>query len=636
MGDQIGSSVRGSLEYVSIDEISKLLDSSLEIHTKKSILADICRLNALFMIAKAGSGHIGSSFSSMDIMTSIMYDCLFDNRLDKKTIFFSSKGHDTPALYSNLMAFKQLDFDFIHGLRTLSGLPGHPDVATKGIFTNTGSLGMGVSKAKGFITANRIFGNSTKVFVLTGDGELQEGQFWESLLSAVNNKMDELTIIVDHNKLQSDTLVSQVSDLGNLQSKFESFGFFVHRCNGNSIEEIDNAIHNVKSPTGQPRAIIADTIKGKGVSFMEHTSIDSDVELYKYHSGAPDSDSYFLALDELKEKINKKLESNSMSDLKTVTETRSELPNIQDNKVKLVSAYTEALLNEAKNNTKIMALDADLVLDTGLIPFQKNFPDRFIECGIAEQDMVSQAGTIALSGLLPIVHSFACFLTARPMEQIYNNASEKSKIIYIGTLAGLIPAGPGHSHQGVRDIATMGSVSGMTVIEPSNPLQVKDALEWAVKENDSSTYIRLCSVPVDVNDFNQPLPQMGYGQYCREGDDGIIFTYGPIMLKNAISASDELKNNGKNIAVINLPWLNKINLSWLESVMHNQTNVLVCDNHYVIGGLSDRIAESLLRINTAQINFKTLGVKGIPVCGSPDEVLNHHEIDTESIKKIFL
>ena len=108
-----------------------------------------------------------------------------------------------------------------------------------------------------------------------------------------------------------------------------------------------------------------------------------------------------------------------------------------------------------------------MVLDTGLIPFAEKFPDRFIECGIAEQDMVSQAGGMALKGLLPIVHSFACFLTARPSEQIYNNSTEHTKIIYVGTLAGVLPGGPGHSHQGVRDISTMSAIPGMIVFEPS-------------------------------------------------------------------------------------------------------------------------------------------------------------------------
>ena len=133
--------------------------------------------------------------------------------------------------------------------------------------------------------------------------------------------------------------------------------------------------------------------------------------------------------------------------------------NIQQS---LLSSYSNSIVNEAGKNKKIIALDGDLVLDTGLIEFEKKFPERFIECGIAEQDMVSQAGTLAKEGFIPIVHSFSSFLTARPNEQIYNNSTEETKVIYSGFLAGLLPSGPGHSHQAVRDIASM---SGMHNLE---------------------------------------------------------------------------------------------------------------------------------------------------------------------------
>ena len=130
---------------------------------------------------------------------------------------------------------------------------------------------MGISKAKGMILARRLSKISGRVFVLTGDGELQEGQFWESLVSAANYNMDELFVIVDHNKLQSDTLLSEVSDLGDILSKVKSFGWNVDQCDGNNIESLENAINRLKETSG-PKFLLANTIKGKGVSFMEHTA----------------------------------------------------------------------------------------------------------------------------------------------------------------------------------------------------------------------------------------------------------------------------------------------------------------------------------------------------------------------------
>ena len=133
---------------------------------------------------------------------------------------------------------------------------------------------------------------------------MQEGQFWESLVSAVNHKLHELVVIIDHNKLQSDTLVAKVSDLGDLEAKLSAFGWDVSRCDGNDLTSFSNTLAKTKSVIDKPKIIIADTIKGKGVSFMEHTSIDSDVENYKFHSGAPTAKAYIHAAQELIDKAN--------------------------------------------------------------------------------------------------------------------------------------------------------------------------------------------------------------------------------------------------------------------------------------------------------------------------------------------
>jgi len=279
-----------------------VLNSELCSVDKAKIYASLCRINTLYMIAKAGSGHIGSSFSSMDIISWIHLNKIFSKNTTKtkgEHIFFSSKGHDAPAIYSSLIGVGELDFDLLHQLRRIEGLPGHPDVSIPGVITNTGSLGMGISKAKGMIFANRRNNIRKNIFVLTGDGELQEGQFWESLLSAANYNISELIVIIDHNKLQSDTFVSNVSDLGDLESKLQSFGWHVSRCDGNNLEEFSNIVESLSDEIMKPKVIIADTVKGKGVSFMEHTSEDSDTEFYKFHSGAPSSDLYYLAVQEL-------------------------------------------------------------------------------------------------------------------------------------------------------------------------------------------------------------------------------------------------------------------------------------------------------------------------------------------------
>lgn len=209
-----------------------------------------CRLNALYMIARAGSGHIGSSFSSLDIVTWLyLTESRGDAYGDGENQYFSSKGHDAPGLYAVMLALEKLPFDMIHRLRQLNGLPGHPDLGTPGIVTNTGSLGMGISKAKGLVLGRRLRGLGGRVFVMTGDGELQEGQIWESLIGAANLGLHEIVAIVDHNKLQSDTFVERTSSLGDLEGKFRSFGWRVERVNRHDFDELSEALGSAAGAT---------------------------------------------------------------------------------------------------------------------------------------------------------------------------------------------------------------------------------------------------------------------------------------------------------------------------------------------------------------------------------------------------
>lgn len=626
MGDIIGQAVEGKLYYLSKNQFDAVKNTNLDRVVRTSILSDMCRLNTLYMIARAGSGHIGSSFSSMDI-----FNWLFWEILTEEDVFFSSKGHDAPGYYSVLMAMGKLPFDLIHKLRRIDGLPGHPDVNTPHIITNTGSLGMGVSKAKGMIFANRLKGQKNKIFVLTGDGELQEGQFWESLVSAVNYGLDELTVIIDHNKLQSDTFVKNVSDLGDLEAKLKAFGWCVARCDGNDIEAFSKTLDSLDKET-RPKIIIADTIKGKGVSFMEHTSLDSDVEMYKFHSGAPDKLSYQTAAQEIIKRLNSTIERLNINPLSFEFIDRPKTVQSQQNIQKMIPAYSKALLTSAEKNDKLIALDADLVLDTGLIPFKEKFPNRFIECGIAEQDMVSIAGGMALSGALPVVHSFACFLSTRPNEQIYNNATESTKIIYVGSLAGVLPGGPGHSHQAVRDIASLSGIPGLTLIEPCCEQEVESVVDWAVNVNNQSTYIRLTSIPcaIPFEYVSQPL-HVGIGNVLKKGTSNIaILTYGPVMLSEAYNAAMQLDSKGISITVINLPWLNRVNSEWLSTVLLGITKLITIDNHYIESGQGEFIAAQIVRnaISTEVIN---LGVVDIPKCGQNDEVLFQYNLDSLSL-----
>jgi transketolase len=621
-----------TLHYIPLHEITRLLSLPCSARARTALFAAACRINTLYMIASAGSGHIGSSFSSLDIVS-----WLFLQELGDEGVYFSSKGHDVPGLYSVLLGLGRLPFEKIHALRRLGGLPGHPNIATvPQMVTNTGSLGMGISKAKGMALANRLNGQRKPIYVLTGDGELQEGQIWESLQGGVNCQLDEITVIVDHNKLQSDTLVSKTSDLGDLEKKFASFGWHVARCDGHDLDQLAAVFAEFRTVRGRPKVLIADTVKGRGVSFMEHTSMDSDVALYRFHSGAPDYAVYEKAVAEMLANANEKLASLGAVPLRTESAPAPRRPSVEGFQ-RLVGAYSKALVAQAEKEKSLVVLDADLLLDTGLIPYKEKFPDRFFECGIAEQDMVSMAGGMALRGLLPIVHSFACFLSTRPNEQIYNNASEGTKIIYVGSLAGLLPGTPGHSHQSVRDISAVAATPGLIALEPSCEAEVALALDYCVSRARESCYLRLVSLPCEIP-FQLPAHyqlEVGHGVTLAEGTDLLVFGYGPILLAQACKAAAALQASGApSVKIVNLPWLNRLDSAWLAETVRGFSRVVTLDNHYVAGGQGQMIAARLAGLGLP-LRVWNLGVHDFPLCGQHEEVLKAHRLDAASLAEEF-
>jgi transketolase len=620
------------ITYVSDRSLTAIRSWQVGKVERAAVFADVCRLNTLSMIMEAGSGHIGSSFSAMDIVVWLhLNEMSLPSSGTQGDIYFSSKGHDVPGLYAVQIGLGLLSWDNVRRLRRLGGLPGHPDVSTPYCAANTGSLGMGVSKAKGMVRAARLVGQKRRVFVMTGDGELQEGQFWESLPGAAIEKMDEITAFVDHNKMQSDTWVEKVSSLGDLQAKLASFGWEVRRCDGHDFGELSAALAELNGLSGRPKVVIADTVKGKGVRAMENVSLGED-ELYRFHSGAPATEVYEQALQELRSRIELRLHEAGAPPLETVSfdlPDRS-LPTGQ----RLVRAYAVALVEQARRRDDLVVLDADLMLDCGLIPFREKFPDRFIECGIAEQDMVSQAGALALQGKLPIAHSFACFLSTRPNEQIYNNATERTKLIYVGSLAGLLPAGPGHSHQSVRDIGALAAVPGLTLLEPCNETETAQALDYCVNQATGCCYLRLVSVPYEVPFELPPDYRLTYGRgvTLRVGDATVMIGYGPILLAEAWKAAEKLSAGGVSAEVVNLPWLNYVDDAWLRELAKRHHVIFTLDNHYVAGGQGQLLATRLAELPIAHRPLVVrIGVNSIPACGQNAEVLRAHGLDAGSL-----
>ena len=623
--------MRATLEWLPVGEFRRVLDGIDDRHERCRAFAALSRINTLYMIGRAGSGHLGSSFSATDVVTWL----LLDEMDDASDVYFSSKGHDAPGLYAALIGLGRLDPELLHRLRRVDGLPGHPDVHTPHMPFNTGSLGMGISKAKGMVLANRLSGRRARVYVMTGDGELQEGQNWEALAGAAHHAMGELTVVVDHNKIQSDTWVSAVSDLGDLTAKFTAFGWGVLRCDGHDFGQLEKAFaERAARYPDRPVVVIADTVKGAGCQTFAATSMPATEWRYRYHSGAPSIEDHRSAHDELLQTANGILARNGLAPLRPEAAAVDRPPAAAG--PRLPEVYGRALAELAAADPRIVALDADLVLDTGLVPFSRAHPERFFECGIAEQDMVSMAGGLAARGLLPFVHSFSCFLHARPNEHIYNNATEQRKVVYVGSLAGLLPAGPGHSHQAVRDVSTLAAVPGLVVLEPAGPAQLREALDYC-RTAPESVFLRLVSTPCPVEVAELPAAPLvtGQGAAIRQGGAVVAIGAGPVVLTQLLRAAEQLAPDDIDLTVVNLPWLNRVDPVWLADVTATARYLFVVDNHYTRGGQADLIARGLLELAPTRMpRFRGIGLTEIPRCGTEDEALTAHGLHADNLAQV--
>jgi transketolase len=636
------------LRLIPKSELDRVRAADGDADARLALLADMCRLNALVAVKQAGSGHLGSSFSALDLVVHLLFEELdvSDRGFEdpERDVFFSSKGHDVPGVYAALHALGVIPAARLARLRRLGGLDGHPDVGVPGIEANSGSLGMGVSKGRGIALAKRLLGRGGRVVVMTGDGELQEGQNWEAFQAAVHERLGRLWIVVDRNVVQSDKPTDEIMALGDLEAKLRTFGWDVRACDGHDHAALRDAFGAFRLGGDAPKALVARTVKGKGVSFMEHpTALIEGGGTYRWHAGAPDDDAFSRAYAELLEQIDARLAALGEDPVATepLDEREPELEGSLEGEPEsgagtrrrvtdeyVVEAFGEALLELASRNERLVVLDADLASDCRIRAFETAYPERFVECGIAEQDMVSTAAGLARHGLLPVVNSFAAFLAARANEQIYNQASEGSKVVYALHYAGLIPAGPGKSHQSVRDLSLLAALPGLTIVQPASSEQTRALVRWAVEEAEGSVAIRLAIGPSPrrIELPEDELLRVGRGTALRDGADALLLAYGPVLLHEALTASEQLaRREGLAATVVNMPWLNRFDESWLEEI-GAYDHVFVLEDQSPVGGLADA-----LRRQVEATRITAFGVEGWPACGTPQEALRFHGLDGASI-----
>jgi transketolase len=636
------------IQFIRRPEFDRIRAAKLDPNAQLALLADMCRANTLAAVKRAGSGHLGSSFSAMDIVTWLYHRYLNVTEVGiaspDRDIYFSSKGHDVPGLYSVLYSLGVVEEERFLKLRRYGGLDGHPDVGVPGVEANSGSLGMGTSKGKGIVWAKRFLGRKGRVVVMLGDGELQEGQNYEAFQAAAHQRIP-VTVIVDHNKLQSDKQLDDIISLGDLDAKLRAFGWHVQRIDGHDYTQLERAFRTADAQPG-PRAIIADTIKGRGVSFMEHPeALRANAGKYRWHAGAPDDASFVAGYTELRKRLDARLaevglapiQSHEIQEDGSFVAVAGDVALGEDGVVParlaataeyVAQAYGDTLLELAKEVPNLVVLDGDLAVDCRVRRFEETYPERFVEDGISEQDMVSMAGGLARHGMLPVVNSFASFLCSRANEQIYNNATERSKVIYAAHYAGLIPAGPGKSHQSIRDISLLAALPNMVIVQPVNSVEARQLTEWAVRDAKDNVAIRLvigpCPRPLALPETYAVA--VGRGVTVHEGRDAVVFAYGPVMVNEALLAAEQLAATGFSVRVVNLPWLNRTDREWLAATVDGISTICVVEDHAPVGGLGDQLRRVL---ETRKVHV--FGVEGFPACGNPVEALRAHGLDGASL-----
>jgi transketolase len=609
-----------------------------------ALLADLCRLNALVAVKLAGSGHLGSTFSALDVVSHLLFSELdvADTGFESpdRDVFFSSKGHDVPGLYAALFGLGVIPRERFLRLRRLGGLDGHPDVGVPGIEANSGSLGMGISKGRGIAWAKRHASRGGRVVVMTGDGELQEGQSWEGLQAAAHEGLGGLWVVVDRNELQSDKPTEEILALRQLEDKLAAFGWVVETCDGHDHALLRETFARFRAGDPErPKALVARTIKGRGVSFMEHpAALVEGGGTYRWHAGAPDDETFERAHAELAGRVRDGLAALGLAPprFETVEEERGPRSTRLEGEPEsgagtrarvtdeyVVEGFGEELVALGAHNERLVVLDADLASDCRVRAFELAYPDRFVECGIAEQDMVSTAAGLARHGYLPVVNSFAAFLASRANEQIYNQASEGTKVVYALHYAGLIPAGPGKSHQSLRDVSLLAALPGMTVVQPANAEEAATLLRWAVEDAEGNVGLRLAIGPSPRRiELPAGPPDVGRGAVLRDGRDAVLLAYGPVLLHEALLAAELLAGQEISLRVVSMPWLNRFDAEWIAAEIAPYEHVLVLEDHSPAGALGD----GLRRVLDGR-PVVVFGVEGWPACGTPEEALRFHGLD---------
>ncbi|MFZ1051834.1 MAG: transketolase [Candidatus Sulfotelmatobacter sp.] len=635
--------------------------------------ANLMRGYDLVALCAAGSGHAGGTLSVMDI-TAALYLKVADHDPknpswpDRDRIIWST-GHKAPSLYLGLAVAGFCPVEDVMTLRKLgSAYQGHPHwLKLPGVEVSTGSLGQGLSIAVGIALAAKLDGKGHKTFCLMGDGEQQEGQIWEAAMEAGHFHLDNLIGIIDCNRLQIDGWVKDVMEVEPLAAKYASFGWDVLRIDGHDMKQVVDALRLAKLVVGKPVVILADTVKGKGVSFMQDQA--------GWHGKAPNYEELTKALNELglSERIpvqqlldkakHYQADVEQKLDSKMPKFTRDYWWNAGDTmKVKMEptrKGFGQSLA-ENGDDERVVCLGLDISGSITISDFYSGKPERkkrWISMGIAEQSATSAAAGLAKEGKLPVLGTYATFAAARNLDQIRTSVCYGNFNVMIAGAHGGVSVGPdGATHQALEDLFAMQGLPNMSVVVPCDVEETRKATNYLLLQHVGPKYIRFAreATPVVTNEktpfvfgkanvirlrgeaanFAEAFETRLAAGYENEREDLSIIACGP-MVPEAMRAAYILKRDyGYETRVLNLHTLKPFDAEAVIRAAHD-TGVVVTAEEHQIGALAWRVSAILTEspdLYGLPLITGAIGVKDrFGDSGAPWELIKEFEVSAEHI-----
>jgi len=604
-------------------------------------LPDLARLIRYYILTSttaAGSGHPTTSLSATDLMTSLLFGGHFrfdlddpENPNNDRLIF--SKGHASPLFYALYAAAGKITEEELMTLRKSgSRLEGHPTMLFPYTEVPTGSLGQGLGVGVGMAINSKFLDKTNyRTFVLLGDSETAEGSVWEAMQLAAYYKLDNLVAILDVNRLGQSRATMSGYDTAAYEAKARAFGWEASVIDGHNFGEIASAItYACADGTGKPTMIIAKTVKGKGVSFLE------DKE--GWHGKALKPEELEKALEEIGE-VDKTVRGE-ISKPVTVQESRTKNQEPKGDHIQITKyekptatrrAYGNALANLAEAYPEIVVLDAETSNSTYSEVFRKACPDRFFEMFIAEQNMASAALGLARRGKIPFASTFAAFWT-RACDQIRMSQYARSNIKFCGSHAGVSIGEDGSSQMALEDIAMFRSLLGSVVLYPSDAVST-EKLVAAAAAHQGNVYIRTTRKDTAILYGKDEEFIIGGSKTLKSSDKDQVTVVGAgITLHEALAAYEELKKENIYIRVIDLYSVKPLDIETLKKAAAETKAIITVEDHHLEGGLGEAVASALAMFNLKSLIFN-LAVTKEPHSAKPDELLAFEEINKDAIIK---